>query len=216
MMTARTIKILAIAWLAVITSGTAWGATNSTDLAAINELPRLRKLVTQKNFALMGFQTTQEVYVATVSLPPVEVRQVRVQDLSTYQTSKDPSILLQPTRMRIYPVVVTNETRCSIAFAEYPGGWRPVSYGYSRLSQLLTKARADSATTTGLPLDQFFGVQVRGLNALFLGYFVNGKLVLNTLIGDVTLGVVAGQTKPAEQIFAALVPAAQHQNGLPR
>jgi hypothetical protein len=216
MMTTRPGKLLAIAWLALMTSASAWGATNSTDLAAINELPRLRQLVTHQNFALMGFQTTQEVYVATVSLPAIDVRQVVVHDLAVYQPLKNPSTLLQPATMRIYPVIVSNEIRCSITFAEYPQGWKPVSYGYSNLAQLITRARADAAGAIGLSLDQFFAVQVRGLNALFLGYYVNNQLMLTTLIADSTLGLIGGQTKPADQIFAALVPAAQHQNGLPR
>lgn len=209
------ICLLAVGWLTA-TGGTGWAVTNHVDVLAVQELPRLQRLVTSQNLALMGFQSKQEVSIATVSVPGIDVRQVRLGDLREYRPSTNPSQLLQESDLRIYPVTVNGVTRSAITFGKYPSGWKPVSYGYAGLARLLTAARASSAAATGRPLEDFFAVQIRALNVIFLGYFDSDKLFLNPVVSDRTLRLFTGRAGSAEQVFRSLVPAAQQHNGLPR
>ena len=205
-----------IAWLFGAAGSSAWGATNSTDALADAELPRLRQLVTSRNYALMGFHSSREVWAASISRPSFDVHQVRLDQLRVYSPTNDPTALLQPADLRIYPVTVKGQTRSSIMLGHYTNGWTAVGYGYPHLAKLLTGARAKRAVMTGLPLDKFFAVQVRALNVVFLGYYETNKLVVSSLLSDPAVNLIAGEARPAEQSFGALVPAAQQQQDLPR
>ena len=59
-------------------------------------------------------------------------------------------------------------------------------------------------------------VHVAALNLYFLGYRVDGRLMLTPLESHSTYKLEGGAVLRADQVFATLAPVAQRHNGLPQ
>lgn len=201
---------------ALVATAPVWAAP-PPDAVAEAALTRMRKLVTPQNYALMGFSSSNEIYAATLNKLAFDVHQVRFDKLKTYVLADDPKPLIEPASTRIYPVTVLRETRSSITLGRYQNDWKPVAYGNPNLARLLTDSRAALVVQTHLAPENFFVVQLRALNAVFLAYTLKNQLILSPIVTDPSLNLVAGTTNSAAQVFATIVPMAQQQNpGLPR
>ena len=94
-------------------------------------------------------------------------------------------------------------------------GWQATSIGGGNFARLAAGARDELAKSTSLAPAAFFIVQAPALNAYFIGFRQDGKLMLASLTDDAAMNLRAGAAMPAEQIFAQLAPIAQKYNGLP-
>jgi hypothetical protein len=188
--------------------------SETKDVAA-RALVTFQKIGKQTNFKAMGFESADEMTNATLG-QPVSVFMVELGDLRAYQAGSDPAKLLKPIDKLIYPVNVKNEVRSSIVLQKGKDGWKASDFGGANFARLVTRARDESAKATGLPTAGYFVVQVPALNAYFLGYRQNDKLMVASLADDSALNLRAGAALPAEQVFGDLVPFAQKYNGLPQ
>jgi hypothetical protein len=177
-------------------------------------LETLQQIGKQDNFKTLGFESSDEMAGATIG-EPVVVLMVELEDLRGYQAGSDPNKLLKAINKVIYPVSAKERVRSSIVLQKGKEGWKASDFGGGNFARLVSAAREQSAKTANLPQNAFFVVQVPALNAYFLGFRGQGKLMLSSLADDPTMKLKAGEARPAEEVFGELVPFARKYNGLP-
>jgi hypothetical protein len=179
-------------------------------------LPTFRQLVEQqKNAREMGFESPAELERARLGVP-LPVLLVRLDQLREYAPGQDPDRLLAAAPRVLYPIVVGERVRSSLAVIRTGKGLQASSFGAPTRATLVDRARAASVERTGLAPADHFVVEVPGLNLVFVGARREGRLLLTPAISDRLAGLEAGRTQPAEEVFAALVPAARAPADAPR
>lgn len=185
------------------------------DRVASKALETFKKLVSEKDYKSLGFESPDEVDDATLGIP-VQVFMVRLDDLQEYQGG-DPESLLSGGGEFSYPVLVREKVRSSIIIMKRGDDWKAVSFGWSNLITLLTEIRKASSERTGVPVDSFFAVQIPALNLYFLAYRnANNVLMLIPLLDDPDLKFQAGVAMSADAVFEIILSEAQEHDGLPR
>jgi hypothetical protein len=187
---------------------------SETKDAAARALVTFQKIGKEGNFKAMGFESTDEMTKATLD-EPLPVFMVELNDLRAYQSGSDPNQLLKPIDKIIYPVKAGEGVRSSIVLQKDKEGWKASDFGGANFARLVSRARDESSKTTNLSTNAYFVVQAPALNAYFLGYRLNDKLMLVSLVDDPAFNLHAGSALPAEQLFDQLRPIAQKYNGLP-
>lgn len=187
---------------------------SETKDAATRALATFQKIAKQTNVKAMGFESADEIAGAKLG-EPLSVFMVELQDLRAYTPGSDPEKLLKPIDKVIYPVITNEQVRSSIVLQKGKEGWQASDFGGANFARLVTRARDESAKAASLAPTAYFVVQVPALNAYFLGYRQDGKLMLSSIIGDPGMNLKADAPSPAEQIFEQLRPLAEKYNGLP-
>lgn len=182
--------------------------------AATRALEPLRKLVTADNFRDMGFEGPAEAASAALG-DPIRVQIVRLDALRQYEAGADPGPLLTDASRVIYPVTVNSQVKSSIIVEGSAGQWKATSYGGPHLVRQMARYRTDVNARLKPAPDSLSVVHVAALNLYFLGYRVDGRLMLTPLESHATYKLEAGASLPADQVFATLVPFARSYNGLP-
>jgi len=182
--------------------------------AANRGLDSLRKLLTAENAKDMGFESPEEAAAAALG-DPVRVQMVRLDALRQYEASVDPGRLLAEANRVIYPVAVKDQVKSSIIVEGSGSQWKASSFGGPHFVRQMARYRTDVATRFKPAPDSVSVVHVAALNLYFLGYRLDGRLMLTPLENHPTYRLEAGASLPAEQVFAALAPIARDYNGLP-
>lgn len=213
--------ILLISWSGVtwvLAQGTAQtpaqpDVRETKDIAtrALVTMQKIGKATTAK---AMGFKSADEMVNAKLG-EPLSVFMVELDLLRAYKPGSDPNKLLKPIDKVIYPVSAQDQVRSLIVLQKGKEGWKASDFGGANFARLVSRARDESTKATSLPPAAYFVVQVPALNAYFLGYRQDDKLMLASIIDDSTMNLRAGTALPAEQVFGELVPFAQKYNGLP-
>ena len=195
------------------------GSAAERDLAqasdiASRSLATLRKLAKGTNLTALGFRSPSEVDAAAIG-QPISVYMVRLDELRAYQTATDPNSLLKPLDKVIFPVVANKQVLSSIVVEKVNSVWKPTNFGGPLLARALTKTLENSSQTNHVAASAHFAVQVPALNAYFIGYRAEGKLLLASVFDDPKMQLTEGTALPAEEIFSRLAPIAQRYNGLP-
>ena len=175
--------------------------------AAANEsLATFRQLVNAQNYKELGFESAEEVAKATLG-EPIHVLVVSLNQLRQYEPGSDPNRLLTDFNQIHYPVVVGDQVRSAILVDQADGKWKAGTFGAANLAKLIAAARKDTQTSNP---SQDAVVQVPSLGLYFLGHRTeDNKLTLTPLTDIAVFGLRAGGAMPAEEVFAALVPAAK-------
>lgn len=181
---------------------------------ALQALATLQELGRRTTFKEMGFQSVDEMANAKLG-EPLSVYMVELEDLRAYRPGSDANKLLKPIDKVIYPVSANDQVRTSIVLQKGKEGWKTSDFGGANFARLATRARDESIKATNLPPAAYFVVQAPALNAYFVGYRQEGKLMLASLIDDPDMNLKAGTALPAEQVFDQLHPLAERYNGLP-
>jgi hypothetical protein len=182
---------------------------------ASRALETFKKLVTEQNYKQMGFESLNEVALATLG-EPIQDFMVRLDHLSKYQEGRDPNEILSPTNLFVFPVLVEEQVRSSIDIVGQEGTWEAVSFGAPNFIGVLTNQLMAQSKAQGLPTHHFFVVRVAAFNLVFLGNRADKELVLTPLVDTPEFKLEAGVPVPADKAFAALAPAAEKHDGLPR
>lgn len=182
--------------------------------AATRALDPLRKLVTADNARDMGFDSPAEAADAALG-NPIRVQMVRLDALQQYQPSTDPGSLLTEANRVIYPVAVRGQVKSSVIVEGSAGQWRATSFGGPHLVRQMARFRDEVSERLKPAADSLTVVHVAALNLYFLGYRVEGRLMLTPLENHPNYRLEAGSSLPAEQVFATLAPIAKSYNGLP-
>lgn len=178
--------------------------------AAANEsLSTFRQLVNAQNYRELGFDSAEEVANATLG-EPIHVLVVSLNQLRQYEPGSDPNQLLTDFNQIHYPVVVGDQVRSAILVDQVNGKWKAGTFGAANLAKLIAAARKGTQISTP---SQDVVVQVPSLGLYFLGQRTeDNKLTLTPLTDYAVFGLRAGGAMPAEEVFAALVPAAKSLN----
>jgi hypothetical protein len=182
---------------------------------ASESLGSLREIAKAEHYKDLGFNSADEAARATLG-EPFSVLMVTLEDLRRYEPGQPATDLLKPLEKVIYPVVVNDRVKSSIVVEKTAEGWKPTTYGRPNFIKLLTDTRSKIAADNSATADGQFVVQVPALNAYFIGYQTDGKLMLASVIDDPALKLSAGRAAAAEEVFASLAPAAKAHNDLPR
>lgn len=186
-----------------------------TQATASQALGNLRELATKEQYKDLGFDSPDEAARATLG-EPLSVFMVTLEDLRRYEPGQPASNLLKPLERVIYPVAVNDQAKSSIVIEKTAEGWKPTTFGSPNLIKLLTDTRRKISADNSVTGDGQFVVQVPALNAYFLGYQADGKLMLASVIDDADLKLSAGRAVVAEEVFASLGPAAKAHDDSPR
>ena len=182
--------------------------------AATRALETLRKLVTADNARDMGFAEPGEAASATLGTP-VRVQMVRLDALRQYQAGSDPASLLTEANRIIYPVMVRDQVKSSVIVEGSGSEWKASSFGGPHLVGQIARYRTDVTGRLNVAADSLTVVHVAALNLYFLGYRVDGRLMLTPLENHPESKLEAGSSMPADQVFVVLAPIARNYNGLP-
>jgi hypothetical protein len=173
--------------------------------AASNAIGILQKLVNEQNYKSLGFQSLDEVKQAQPG-KPMEVYNMGLDRLKSYQAGADPNSLLSPSAETIYPVMVDGNVRSGITIVHKEQGYEPSSFGNADIIQRLSRYRASDAE---------FAVRIPAFNMYFIGRRVDTRLVLVPIVSDPRLKVQEGETVPIEVVIDQLRPYVNAYNGLP-
>jgi hypothetical protein len=177
-------------------------------------LDTLKELVQGRNGRDLGFESPQEAASAVLG-QPLAVYMVQLDNLRNYISGENPDQLLKPLNHAIFPVMVGSQVRSSITVEQGRNGPKATRVGFPRITRLLTQARQKAAAGAHIPEDAIFSVQIPALNAQFVAYRVQGRLMLISLLDDPALRLSADRSTPAESVFTSLVQPARAYNGLP-
>ena len=148
-----------------------------------------------------------------VSDAPAAVYLVRLDQLRDFKPGQDPRQLLVDMELAFVPVRSHGEIHTSMELHKRDGVWETRSYGSPAHAKLLDQTRRAAANANAVTEDAFFEVRVLALNTYFLGHQGPRGLVLTPMLDDESLGLTAGQSRPAAEVFARLLPRALAHNG---
>jgi hypothetical protein len=182
--------------------------------AATRALDPLKKLVTAENARDMGFDDVSEVADATLG-EPIREQMVRLDALRTYTAGTDPGSLLTESNRVIYPVTARGQVKSSIVVEGAGDQWKFTSFGGPRLVRQAARFRSEVGDRLRQKGESMTVVHVAALNLYFLGYRVDGRLMLTPLESTPAYKLEAGASLPADQVFTELALVAREYNGLP-
>lgn len=175
------------------------------DEAAAKSLEAYRKLVTQDDFAALGFATADDVARAELGRS-YRVVLVPLDRLKAYTVETDPETLFNDAGRIIYEVRVDNEVRSSLEVGPFGDLWQGQSFGSPGLIGPIAQfTRADDD----------FVVFVAALNVYYLATRTSDGLFLVPLFDYPQFQLGAGKDVPAGDGLAVLVDAARQHEGLP-
>lgn len=174
-----------------------------------------KSLISEENYKEMGFESSKEIYSATIDTPIVDFF-IRLDQLRKYNPGDKADELLIPTEQLIYPVLANGQVRSSITLSKTDGKWQAVSYGSPTFIATVTKTLKENMKESKLNYSDYFVVRIPSLNFYFLGYRWEGELFLVPLIDDVRLGFKSGASITAKKVLASLLPEAKALDELPR
>lgn len=170
--------------------------------AADNALAILQDLVTDDNYATLGFRSRDEVKSATLGTP-LTLYFVPLDGLQAFDGEGDPNQLLVDSEVVYYPVLVETDVRSSVGIqGGAEEGWTPVSFGTATLMQAVAQNR--------LTADNFL-VQIPSLGLYFVGERSEDGLLLTAVV-ETGYDLPVGQAVPAADVFRILRDAALNVN----
>jgi len=175
------------------------------DEAAQKSLDAFTSLVTEEDFAALGFDSLEEVADAQLG-EPLQVSMVPLDLLKEFTQETDPNELLQDGNRVIYPVTVNDEVRSSLEIGPIGGGWQGTTFGSPELIRPLAEQRARA---------EDFVVWVPALNMYFMAVRDGEQLILTPAFDYPEANLVAGRTQSASDVFAAIQPLAASHEELP-
>ena len=176
--------------------------------AATTAIGVLQKMVTEKNFRALGFDSADQVKQAQLG-EPLAIYDVGLDQLKTYKTGTDPNTLLVQSSRTLYPVTVDGQVKSSVTISHKESGYQASSFGNAEIIKSLSRYR-QAQTASG-----DFVVRIPAFNMYYLARRVEKRLVLVPIIDDPRLKLKPGEAVSAETVLDQLVPLANAYNGLP-
>jgi hypothetical protein len=164
--------------------------------AATSAISMLQKLVDGQNYKSLGFQSIDEVRQAQLG-QPIEVYNISLEKLKSYQTGQDPKSLLTPSAETIYPVIVGGSVRTGVTIVRKEQGYESSSFGHADIVKRLAQYRRSAAE---------FAVRIPAFNMYFVGRHMETRVVLVPIVNNPQLKVQAGEAAPLEVVVDQLRP----------
>lgn len=184
--------------------------------AAESSLPQVReqlsKLVRRGQYGILGFHVPAEIDRVNLT-SPLAAFDVRVSVLQSYDGGADPANLLIGIGHVFYLLVVDEHVRSLVETERGVADWKPIKFGFPALARQLSEA----IRIERIPFDEspvHFVVRVPALNAMFIGRRRGTEFLLTAVTRNI-LGMNAGETWPAREVFRELAPLVRRLNHLP-
>jgi hypothetical protein len=171
-------------------------------------LDPVRKMITKDNYETLGFRSFEEVGRMSLG-DPITVYKVGLPALRHYQAGTDPERLLADTGTVYYPVMVGDDIRSMIEMKKTNVGWRSEAFGMADFAVPFVHMEMEVAATAKVPRSDLFAVRIPGMSHDFVGYRRNGTIELVPLRDASGFHLVAGEARPAADVFAEMAPAAR-------
>ena len=183
-------------------------------MAGEKSLDSFRKVVTEKNFQKMGFNSLEEVRMAELG-KELGVFIIGLNDLKNFKQETILMDIIQFGNEVLIPVNVKNEVRSSIMLTKSGDSWETASYGGSNKIKLLvntiSRIRGDSPEMSG----EFRVIVIPAMNLYFIGLMNKDTFFLAPVLDDESLGFKAGSVMNAEEVLLKLVPVAERMKDEP-
>jgi hypothetical protein len=176
--------------------------------SANNAFLALPQLATPDTYKGLGFESLDEVKVATLGVP-FQVFMVRLDALKRYEAGTDPKSLLVNAHELLYPIAVAGQERLSMTMREIDGKWEVAGFGKAQLAKALVRTRARHTEGLKTPIESVFAVNVPALNLHFIAHEIGDELMLVPLASDASLNLEEGRAMAAQTLFMALAPRAR-------
>jgi hypothetical protein len=185
------------------------------DKAAAVSLNSFSKLITNRNFRMMGFESRDEVRRATLD-KSIREYVIELSSIKGFKENMNPEKLLVRTRTLVYPVLIDSSIRTSLTIAYRNNRWESQSFGYSNLTKIIAALMNAKSKEPGFSRNVFFIVRVPAFNLAFLGYRFKGTLTLIPLFDSPAFDLKTGIPVPASIVVKVLKTASEEYKDLPR
>lgn len=172
------------------------------------------KLVREQNYERMGFDNPEDIKKASLGIPLREYF-VSLESLKSYKADSNPGDLLEDSGQVIFPLLVDERVKSSVTLVQQEGKWITHSFGAPVFVGLISKTRSDLSNQMDKQIQDFFLVKAPALNVFFVGYYLQGEVMLAPLQDEPRFNFEAGQTIRADDAFREMQIAAEKHNGLP-
>jgi hypothetical protein len=183
--------------------------TKNSRPAAKDALTDFAELVTESNFASLGFASLEEVKDAELG-QPLPVAMVRLDELQKYKDGDDPYALVHPSHRVVYPVLVKGQVRSGIELHEKDGKWLATTFGLANSVKLYAQARQKHADQPGNT--PYFLVKALALNEFYLAH-LKGKELRLIRVRDQAASEHKLEGHSAAQLFVELAKKAKEHDG---
>jgi hypothetical protein len=181
---------------------------------ATEALQTFAELITEENFAQLGFESPQQVRAARLGTPANQFS-VQLDKLQSYDMGQEPRDLFTPHAQVVYPVLVKDVPHGSIELVEGERGWRVASFGARLFSLQVGRIRQEKALELHQPVSAFFLLRVPALSVYFLAHQDRSGLILTPILNDARFGFQAGTSLQASEAFRLMRPVARKTEDLP-
>jgi len=186
--------------------------TRESMSAATASLRVLTQLVTDENYAAMGFASKGEAASARLG-EPLPVYMIQLDELRSYGPGQDIAAMLKRLDQVVYPVLSGDNVRSAVVVEKRKSGWQAVSFGAPNYAKAVARARA---AATDAAAGSHSVVSVAALRTTFVSYRrADGTLMFIPIVDNPELKLAIDRPLSAEQALTALVPEAKRYNGLP-
>lgn len=175
-------------------------------------LETFKELVSAQNYQRMGFESLEEVAMIKLG-EPVPLYHIGLDKLKAFPGGEDASTLLTDQHEVIFPIMVNDNVRSSIAVKKRDETWEAAAYGQANMTKALTEVRQAHSQESGLRYSDYFALQVPAMYLLFIGHHADGKLMLTPVYDNEEYGFKAGETESGQELVANLVKYAQDFEG---
>jgi hypothetical protein len=187
---------------------------DNAETPASESLETFKKLITKDNYRELGFDSPDEISLATLG-KPIRDFMVRLDYLQEYQPGNDIDNMLSATDLLVYPVLIDGETKSSIQGIEKEGKWTAVSFGSASYIKMVMSQLEKQSKEQDLSSSSFDIVRIPAFNLVFLGYDTADGLMLIPLTDASEFAFKEGVPISADDVFSRLSPAAKAHSGLP-
>jgi hypothetical protein len=192
-------------------------AARPTDAAAAAAMgfTSLKELVSQENYASLGFQSVDEVAKAKLG-GPISVYMIQYDELSKLDPKAEPKTALHNLKQSLFPVFVGGSVRAAIVVRQAADGtWDVVSMGDAAIAKLLEDAKAAHAKSSNQK-HEYMLIKVPALYQMFLAHTDGaGKMHFVTVQEDKALGSAKqGEARPARTVLDLLTTLAKNTKPL--
>ena len=210
---------LAFSFIPVIAQENMQFGISSQELSVISQdaksaLGTFVKIVREHNYKRMGFDNPEEIKKASLGIPLREYY-VSLESLKSYKVDSNPADLVEDSGQVIFPLLVDERVKSSITLTQQEGKWITHSFGAPVFVGLISKTRLNLLNQMDKPIQDFFVVKVPALNVFFVGYDIQGEVMLTPLQDETRFSFKADQTIRADDAFREMKIAAEEHNGLP-
>ncbi|HEY0794851.1 MAG TPA: hypothetical protein VGD64_03640 [Acidisarcina sp.] len=180
--------------------------SDASEAAAQAGLVTLRSLVTEQNYAGLGFSSTKQAENAQLT-DPIRIYRVGLDAVTGFKEGANVESLLIDGRKSIYPVTANQRVVSSISVTQREDGWRATDFGNAALARALASYRQSKDD---------FAVWVPAMKIYFTARGSGASLILTPIADDPRFEFKAGQAMPGSRVFAVLQRTARGYNGLPQ